>query len=336
MANQAFAEQLQRHYPNVALDLRSLNKSEPRTSRPQREIPWRRRDYGYHFTVLDRLQEEGVDHINIATASTTQLGRLLGPESTAVGFEHPEHGLFRTTLGYLWWLRDENKAEIFRSGNINRIRLQINSYRRARTLRPNAGQNVPFHYLVSMWLRLKSNLAMALLLRDSTVPFDMYYVEKETNVRVRLEDSHWACAVVEECRRALKKRRAPKWQRFATHELSAQDSQTLEFFTPIELPQPLTEAQIAEREVRERERLLKAESRRVKNQPRRQDKKVEEAPSVAEVAAQQPQEVAEQVGETGVDLGQKTSDSSVEVVETPTQEAPAAEVELPSCVIDQL
>lgn len=56
---------------------------------------------------------DGVDHINVSSYGTTEIGRTLSPHAKRI-FKHPELGEFYSLFGFLMYLKSGSRCERFR------------------------------------------------------------------------------------------------------------------------------------------------------------------------------------------------------------------------------
>jgi len=151
-------------------------------------------------------QKDGSDHINIWLRAATELG---------VGLNHMEkcpvsHPLFKTfnSIEGMWhWLRDVNHDD--RHRNSFGISAKINAKSDETMLVPNFK-----HFICEAnWIKVKTNEWFINEMKQSTLPFDMYYYDRgeanQPGVAVRPPSAVWLVACFEEIRKAIKEDREP-------------------------------------------------------------------------------------------------------------------------------
>lgn len=156
------------------------------------------------FALKDKraLGKEGEGHINCTDESATELGRALSLQATAP-FKHKYVGPFRCVEGFMWYLCSEDDS--FRSMN------GISARNASHKLTPEQKTSVtPFNlfkllvadaYWQSIMARGEKFIDE---LKSSTLPFDMYYVDK-SGIRIRTVRAEWLVHVLEVIRSAIQK-----------------------------------------------------------------------------------------------------------------------------------
>lgn len=164
---------------------------------------------------------DGVDHINIYSHGQSPLGRELSLE-TKCKFKHPILGPFTSMTGYWTFVKSYSHSDAYRNkpaksclflskkqGDIKKQVINFTSI-----------------ILEGMFYRIVSDNKLVEEIKESTLPFDMYYVKKvdqtqpKTNkvITYEIKISHrytkWMVAGLTEIRNALNEGRLPNFDRF--------------------------------------------------------------------------------------------------------------------------
>lgn len=163
-------------------------------------------------------QEDGVNCINIWINGETELGRVLD-KSFKMQFKHKQLGNF-TSIDGIW--------NYLLSGDFDdRLRYATGKHLTylARKLEENKEKNAeiftPINFraiiLDSTFQKIKNFPNLEIAVKESNLPFDCWFVDKETKVKQRLiKYGYWFIPGIEEIRLALKENREPnltKWKR---------------------------------------------------------------------------------------------------------------------------
>jgi O-acetyl-ADP-ribose deacetylase (regulator of RNase III) len=133
---------------------------------------------------LPNPKNDGVEHINIWTKSSTSLGRRLSNLSKH-GFLHEDHGWFECLEGYWYWLATGCKHEQFKQMNGFEAK-QIGS-KMERVDLPDFQER----FKEGMRLRLEQNEILRSELLNSSLPFEHYYVYGNDAVRDMKARHQW-------------------------------------------------------------------------------------------------------------------------------------------------
>lgn len=162
--------------------------------------------------AVSRVGKDGVDHINIDSYATTQLGKGLHPRS-ALRFDHPLYGPFGSVEGFWNWYGIEEKDDRLRTLMPFEMRqfMERNSFRK---LNPT---ELRFRVMEATWIKIAGHAAMSNDMRESTLPFDLYrpcnadlgHEKTRSPVRIRPPFANWMIPAFEEIRKALKEGRKP-------------------------------------------------------------------------------------------------------------------------------
>lgn len=164
--------------------------------------------------AVNRLQKDGVDHINIHPHARTKLGEALSTVGN-IEFRHPQYGTFNNIIGLEMWLCSTDQPDRFRRMAGRELlklrrtltdRVRINNYRHV--------------VLTSTWMKIKSSLALMEDMKRCALSFDYYYyerVEMGEPIRVRAVEYDWLCPAMEEMRKALLEEREPDFIPYLTN-----------------------------------------------------------------------------------------------------------------------
>lgn len=170
--------------------------------------------------AVNALLADGEDHINIHHHAKTTLGRGLSLFSD-YEFKHNKYGKFRTIQGLLCYLGHSTQPDEFRTLSASEaLKLRATKYRTNVDI-----AEYQWVVLDAIWQKVQAYPKMAAALRNSTLPFEYYYIdaidkENKQYIRVRVNKiGSWLCRGVEEIRQALKKGTQPKLYCFMSPEM---------------------------------------------------------------------------------------------------------------------
>ncbi len=151
------------------------------------------------------IGEDGIDHINMADDSVTELGRDLC-HTAKIGFEHEHYGWFDSVDNFWYYIRSAERDD----------RLRTFSGRRLKTFSEHVTQcRIPNFRVMVMeanWQKVIQNDTVANRLRASTLPLDCWFrFRRKDGIRMRHNVAHWLIAGFEEIRKALKEDRKPSF-----------------------------------------------------------------------------------------------------------------------------
>lgn len=158
--------------------------------------------------AVNRLGEDGKDHINTHHRATTDLGNALSPYGD-YPFMHPEYGQFRTVHGILAWLRNPAQPDNIRTMSGHDVeKVRIHPADEVELV------DYSFIYMDCTWLKIQTYPELAKAFKESTLPFDLYYFsitdpENNKSIRVRGPTAVWVIRGLNELRNALKEDREP-------------------------------------------------------------------------------------------------------------------------------
>lgn len=161
---------------------------------------------------VNRLGDDGVDHINLFRDGKTDVGRLLCLDHVR-SWEHEILGPFRSLNTLMYFLRAKHRTDLIRT----MVGSELHSFVQTRC--GGFGDRIPYFreiILDSIWRRVKVFNDLSAALTKSTLPFDCYR-ENEVGLRFRFGHSPWLILGYEEIRRALKEGREPNFRRIADY-----------------------------------------------------------------------------------------------------------------------
>lgn len=145
---------------------------------------------------------DGVDHININITASTELGQVL-THSSPVPFVHSIFGRFVNMEAFWHYIQSEERDD--RICNMVGHTLTMFSKKLTHKLVTN------FRAIIvdSNWQRIKQHPVIAEEMKNSTLPFDCWYIARDTGMRKRPIYFKWLISGFEEIRKALKEGREP-------------------------------------------------------------------------------------------------------------------------------
>lgn len=164
--------------------------------------------------AVNRLQKDGVDHINIHPHARTKLGEALSTVGN-IEFRHPQYGTFNNIIGLEMWLCSTDQPDRFR----RMAGRELLKLRRTLTDRVRIS-NYRHVVLTSTWMKIKSSPALMEDIKRCALSFDYYYyerVEMGEPIRVRAVEYDWLCPAMEEMRKALLEEREPDFIPYLTN-----------------------------------------------------------------------------------------------------------------------
>lgn len=150
---------------------------------------------------------DGVDHINISRRGLTELGQALDP-ATFLPFTHSVFGYFSSVSAFWDFIETGCKEERLRDPKFY-VRQKLKEQ-----LERIKVPDMEFLILDAMYQRIAANPPLVEAIKQSTLPFDCYVVDTETNKRFRKSAVSWIYEGMEVIRTAIKKDTQPnfvKW-----------------------------------------------------------------------------------------------------------------------------
>jgi hypothetical protein len=147
--------------------------------------------------------EDGVDHINILEQAATPIGRFLA-HNAKYEFIHEKFGKFKSIECFWYYIQSQERDD--------RIRLMNGRTLKTFTecLTMHRVDNFRAIIADSNYQKLMQYNFAVQEMRDSTLPFDCYYIN-ESGVRIRPTYFRWMLCGFEEIRKAIKEDRAPNF-----------------------------------------------------------------------------------------------------------------------------
>lgn len=152
----------------------------------------------------DFLNEDGVDHINIYDKGNTALGMFLS-HSYRYSFIHPVLGKFNTMEALWYFVQSKDRDDKIR----DLAGKAIKEY--AKRMEVRKILNFKAIIMDSNRLRLMSNEGKVNEMKNSTLPFDIYYINNVTKEKIRPAYYKWILLGFEELRLALQEEREPNF-----------------------------------------------------------------------------------------------------------------------------
>lgn len=175
---------------------------------------------------LSQTDEDGKHHINIGNTAVTELGYYLGLDAEA-RFSHPEFGSFTNVRGFSHWMKSKSFDDAYR---------QLNGTRMVAYFRENIDDQQPFvnnynyHMAQAMWSKIKQNKDLSTSMKDSELPFEMYYripMDRHNPEagygRARDKNAGWVIPIMNVIRAALKDGEEPNFEQFLYDSETAGD-----------------------------------------------------------------------------------------------------------------
>ena len=158
---------------------------------------------------------DGVDHINISRRGLTELGQALDP-ATFLPFTHNVFGYFSSVSAFWDFIETGCKEERLRDPKFH-VRQKLKG-QLERILVPN----IEFLILDAMYQRIAANPPLVEAIKQSTLPFDCYVVEQETNKRFRKSVVSWIYEGMEVIRTAIKNDTQPNFVKWNNRKKKSQ------------------------------------------------------------------------------------------------------------------
>lgn len=164
--------------------------------------------------AVNRLGNDGEDHINVYHHAETVVGRALAFTGDQI-FSHNRYGKFRSVAGLMAYLSSESQPDIFRTLPGSQVFAERHRHR-------NDAKIYNYRWVAAdaTWQKVKQNSNLAKALYDSDLPFDVYRTERldgdeRSTIRVRHSSEYeWLVPTLEEIRRALREAREPDFSQF--------------------------------------------------------------------------------------------------------------------------
>lgn len=161
-------------------------------------------DFMKPYRDVMTLLEDGVDHINIWSSATTDLGSVLD-HAGPLPLNHSVFGYFDTMTAFWYYIQSEERDDRIRGMQ------PLAAYRFGKMMTSRRVINFRAIIADSNWQRIKSKPLLIKLLEQSDLPFDAYRVNNETGLRTRPPFFGWLLWSFEEIRKAVKENREPNF-----------------------------------------------------------------------------------------------------------------------------
>lgn len=165
-----------------------------------------RMDDSMNLPCADTVGSDGVDHINIYSKAKTDLGLALAL-SCPLSFRHSVFGKFKSVESFWFYLRTTERDDRIRTMSGGSLRKFAGKLKQQRVV------NFCAIFMDANWQKVKQFPEIENEMRDSVLPFEMYYTYRRVNgVRIRPTYAHWMISGFEEIRKALKENREPDFR----------------------------------------------------------------------------------------------------------------------------
>lgn len=158
---------------------------------------------------------DGVDHINISRRGLTELGQALDP-ATFLPFTHNVFGYFSSVSAFWDFIETGCKEERLRDPKFH-VRQKLKEQ-----LERIHVPDIEFLILDAMYQRIAANPPLVEAIKQSTLPFDCYVVEQETNKRFRKSAVSWIYEGMEVIRTAIKNDTHPNFVKWNNRKKKSQ------------------------------------------------------------------------------------------------------------------
>lgn len=150
---------------------------------------------------------DGEDHINISPYAATELGRAISNE-VAVDVRHKIFGKFRSVTGFWYYIKSKERDDRCRQ----LIAKGLKDFTKGLTL--SEVKNFRAIILDTVWMKVEQYPAIREALRESTLPFECYFEDRNTGLRQRPNYFSWFLDGMNEIRLAIQEDRLPDLERF--------------------------------------------------------------------------------------------------------------------------
>lgn len=157
--------------------------------------------------AVNKLANDGIDHINIHHTARTNLGKALSAYGESV-FMHNRWGRFLTVHGFMSWLCSPKQPDNFRTMSGTRVERAM--FRQETVM----VHNFYFVFFDATWQKIKANKELYDALAANTLPFDHYYYQTVSKdplviIRSRVQSSITVIRGMNELRDAARGKREP-------------------------------------------------------------------------------------------------------------------------------
>lgn len=157
----------------------------------------------FNLPPVDRIGNDGTDHINIWERAGTDLGVALS-HMADLPFTHETYGKFRSIEGFWHYIRSVTRDDR------TRMMAGYKAKKFGDSLQPQRIDDFKAIIMDANWQKVKQYAPLLEELKKSTLPFDVYYLfNNDATVRIRPASAFWLIEGFEEMRTALKEGREP-------------------------------------------------------------------------------------------------------------------------------
>ncbi len=156
-------------------------------------------------TNPNQMGDDGTDHILIAIWGKTKVGRLLAMDyhDYKKRFNHNLLGDFITLQNFYDYVKSKERDDRIRY--MRKEVLKEFRFKCTKILVPHFKAIIMDAY----WQKINASSELKELVKESTLPFEMYRTNHASGFRTRWPDSYWIQQGLDEIRKALKENRAP-------------------------------------------------------------------------------------------------------------------------------
>lgn len=155
----------------------------------------------------NNLGKDGEDHINISPYAKTELGKVLSNE-IAVDVRHKIFGKFTSVTGFWYYIKSKERDDRCRK----LVGKSLKDFSKGLTL--SEVKNFRAIILDTVWMKVNQYPAVIEELKNSTLPFDCYFEDRNTHLRQRPNYFAWFLEGMSEIRSALQENRQPSLSKF--------------------------------------------------------------------------------------------------------------------------
>lgn len=160
---------------------------------------------------LERInpEEDGKKHINIHHKGKDPLGRMLSHYYSAP-FVHPFFGPFETIEGFWHYLKDGCRDDVFRNLNGHKSKQRFRKKNEDGEYLNLTIPRVAEVMLAANYAKIEQNPEILTALVQSTLPFEQYFLQDESNLPIRPRGSEWLVKVFRDLRKHFQEGTKPE------------------------------------------------------------------------------------------------------------------------------
>ena len=144
-----------------------------------------------------RLVDDGITHINIYSRGKTSLGRMLS-HFQHMPFVHPAYGPFYSLEGFWFYMRSGMRHDELRY--VSGFKAKTMGKQFPLVTNPHFREDI----VAANYEKIKQNSQLYNAVRDSTLPFDHYYIFGPQSILVNAKVSSWLVDAFEDIRQSIK------------------------------------------------------------------------------------------------------------------------------------